>query len=286
MTTRKSTIFILLILFGNVAPATAQLSLAPTFVFVDSSEPVGSLIVTNGSASVQEVIINYEFGYPSVDSAGRRVIENDDLQAAEKHDMSAWIRAFPQRFRIEPGRRQVVRMLVQPTKALDDGIYWTRMVVTSTEATPGATQGTSRMSARLDLRLKQVIPIVFRKGSSETSVRVAGLRIEPQAQGADLRALIVRNGAVPFIGSVILNLFGEKGELIKEISTSTEVYYTSATHFRLTAEEVPPGRYEAELRLIPQRRDVPARLLPAMKPVAKRFSIELAAPLPAVADAE
>lgn len=267
-------------------PAAAQLSLAPTFVFVDSSERVGSVVVTNGSTQVQEVIIDYRFGYPTADSLGRRFIQYDDSLAAERYDLSGWIRSYPQRFRVEPGRRQVVRLLIQPPHDLDDGVYWTRMTITSTEPSAATASGSAGTSARIDFQVKQIIPVVYRKGRSTTGVHVAKLFVEPGTRGTDLRAIVNRDGEEPFFGSMDLKLSDTSGRAVTEISTSTEVYFTSATHFRLEADEVPPGRYDAEVVLRPQRRDVPARQLPAMEPVSRRFTITIPAPAPPVADAK
>ncbi len=270
----------------SAGSAMAQLSLAPTFVYVDSPERVGSMVVTNSSTTVQEVIIDYDFGYPSADSMGRRFVQYDDADAAERFDLSGWIRSFPQRFRIEPGRRQVVRMLVQPPHGLADGIYWTRMTITTSEPAHSASSGSTGTSARIDFKLKQVIPIVYRKGRSTTSAQVTDLLVEPGERGTDLRAVITRDGDVPFFGSVVMKLTDDSGRTVKEISTSSEVYFTSSTHFRIDAADVPAGSYTAEARLVPQRSDVPAKYLPAMNPVVRQFSIEIPEPAPAVADAK
>ncbi len=264
----------------------AQVSLAPTFVYVDSPERFGSVVVTNGSTHVQEVIINYSFGYPSADSSGRRYIRYNDAAAEERHDLSGWIRSFPQRFRVEPGRRQVVRMIVEPPHGLQDGVYWTRMTVTASESDAGDDSTPQGTSAQLDFRVKQVIPVVYRKGNPSTGVRVADLFSETDARGTDIRVVLEREGDAPFFGTAVLRLIDASGVRVKEISTSSDVYFSSSTHFHLEADDIAPGTYTAEVSLSARRSDVGARRLPAVTSAARRFSIEIPEPARTVADAE
>lgn len=262
------------------------MALAPTFVYVDSPERFGSVVVTNSSTRVQEVLIDYAFGYPSADSAGRRFIEYQDAMAAREYDLSEWIRSFPQRFRIEPGRRQVIRMIVEPPEGLEDGVYWTRMTITASESAASESARARGTTAQIDFKVKQVIPVVYRKGNPSTSVKVTDLFSDTDARGTDIRAVLERDGDAPFFGSAVLKLMDESGAEVRKISTTSEVYFTSSTHFHVDAADVGPGRYVAEISLVGKRSDVPATRLPAMTPVVRRFLIEIPKPPPAVADAE
>lgn len=267
-------------------PVAAQVSLAPTFVYVDSPERFGSVVVTNSSTHVQEVLIDYAFGYPSADSAGRRFIEYQDVAGARQYDLSGWIRSFPQRFRIEPGRRQIVRMIVEPPQGLEEGVYWTRMTITASESAASESAASRGTTAQVEFKVKQVIPIVYRKGNPTTSARVTDLFYDTDTRGTDIRAVLERDGDAPFFGTVVLKLMDDSGAEVRKISTTSEVYFTSSTHFHLDAADVEPGTYVAEISLVGKRSDVPTRRLPAIEPVARRFLIDIPEPARAVADAE
>jgi hypothetical protein len=192
--------------------------------------------------------------------------------AAREHELSPWIRSFPERFRIEPGSRQVIRMMMQPPPDLADGVYWTRMSVTSREDAVGREPGRG-MNANVDFEVKQVISVVYRKGRSTTGARVADLRASWNGTGMDLLALFEREGDVPFFGTAVLRLLDPAGRMVKEIATSTEVYFSSSTHFRL--EGIPAGDYGVEIALTPWRQDVPQGRLPYMDRVTRRFALQI-----------
>lgn len=280
----RSLFVLIAALLVSTAPVAAQLSLAPTFVYIDSPDQFASLVVTNGSTTVQEVVLDYAFGYPSTDSLGHRFIQYDDDAALERFDLSEWVVGFPQRFRIEPGRRQVVRMMIRPPADLEDGVYWTRMTITAVDASQSM-QTSGPTSAHVDFRVKQVIPVVYRQGRSTTQADVTDLLAAADGTGIDLRAVFKRTGDVPFFGSAVLKLMDEDGTTIEEVKTSSEVYFEASTFFRMESADIKPGRYVGEVTLTAERPDIPTGNLPAMKPVTRRFQIDIPDPA-ALADAE
>ena len=74
-------------------------------------------------------MVDLRFGFPDTDSNGTPFIRFIDDPGPEFPSAVDWIRPYPRRLRLEPGEKQVVRLLATPPDDLPDGEYWTRMIV-------------------------------------------------------------------------------------------------------------------------------------------------------------
>ncbi len=131
----KYLFYCLIILSAFAQSAAAQVMIAPTMIYMDVREPFETFTVINQSDAPQEVSLEFEFGYPTSDEAGNRVFEFGDSIAAESYSLNEWIRAFPRQFILEPGNRQVVRLMVRAPSTLPEAVYWTRLATRSMDHT-------------------------------------------------------------------------------------------------------------------------------------------------------
>jgi len=134
MKTRVS--FILCALCLLTSNLIAQVTIAPTNLFIDSGSKFGTYMVINGSNDTQEISIDFFFGYSSTDDDGKRSIVTDDSVAKARYSIADKIKAFPQNFTLSPGQRQVVRLRINAQNDIPDGTYWARIRTTSTPETP------------------------------------------------------------------------------------------------------------------------------------------------------
>src|SRR5262245_9412147 len=187
-----------------VASAAAQgVMIAPHAIVIDARTRSGSVTLYNPTSEPAEVTISVIFGYPVTDSAG-----NISLYAPERPDSGApsaadWIQAFPRRLTVMPLERQLVRLLARPAATLPDGEYWARLVVaTKGGVIPVSGVDTTRISVGLNLEVRSVLGVYYRKGAVRTGLRVSGLRGTVQGDSLVARVRLERQGNAAFLGTI------------------------------------------------------------------------------------
>lgn len=272
-----------LLTLAVAASAHGQVTLSPTFLYVESPASYGTVMVTNSTENVQEVFVHFEFGYPAVDENGHRYLEYDDADSEAAFSLSPWVRSFPERIRIAPKHRQMVRLMINTPRDFEKGIYWTRMVVTSREEHDPVAGGAG---AVVDFEFKQVISVVFDHGARSTSVEIDDLIVDSRPRQVNLMTVLERTGDEPFFGSIGLRLLDDAGREVARTSTTTEVYFRSSTYFTIDRGDVPAGHYAAEVTVRPERSDVRTGDVPEMAPLVRRFAIEIPEPGPLTYEAQ
>ncbi len=101
----------------------AQVIVAPTVLFMSDQSRFGTFVVMNRSNTPQEISISFRFGFPESDSAGITRMEYSDTAMERLHSCQEWLKGFPQKFIVNPGQQQVVRLLVAPPTGIADGEY-------------------------------------------------------------------------------------------------------------------------------------------------------------------
>jgi hypothetical protein len=247
-----------------LAPALGAVFIAPHAVFIDHESKAAQVTLGNGGDAPEEVTVDLEFGYPSTDSTGTPYIHFVDAPGPEYPAAHEWIRAFPRRIRLEPGDRQVVRLLANPPADLPDGEYWARLIVTSRGApVPVATADTAvRMGVDLEMRL--VVSVSYRKGALTTGVALT--RFETAATGDSLVTWmgVARSGTAAYLGTARFAILDSAGAAVREWATPISVYYPFDRRFVVPLEGLAPGAYRLTLALVAERGDLEARrVLPA-----------------------
>ena len=88
--------------------------IAPHAVFIDHGTRTTQVTLANPSNDPEEIEIDVQFGYPTTDSVGNPYVVLIELPGPDQPSAAGWIRAFPRRIRLNPGQRQVVRLLATP----------------------------------------------------------------------------------------------------------------------------------------------------------------------------
>ncbi|MDI6401909.1 hypothetical protein QLX67_07880 [Balneolaceae bacterium ANBcel3] len=255
----KRTIIIAVGLFayfsGSVA---AQVTIAPTALFIDEQSRFGTFLVINGSNQSQEVALTFEFGYPATDEEGNAFMNYDDPDAESRYSMADWVRGFPRNFTLEPGQRQTVRLTVRPPGDIPDGMYWTRIKTTSNPVVPDVDAEVAEgVQAQIVFRFEQVTAGFYKKGSTTTGVRfVNDLSVEKEDDMLVVKAPVERTGNAPFLGSMFLTIRDANGSVVHEERRSTTVYLDAVRRLEVNADQLEPGSYSAEVRFESQRPDI------------------------------
>ena len=263
------------VLNSGVRPADAQVTVAPVVIHLAEPERFATFTVENGSAVAQEVTLEFRFGYPSSDSLGNIKMVYDDSASAEQFSMAAWARAFPRRFVLGAGQRQLVRLTVRPPQRLANGVHWTRLVTSSLPQLPPIDSIATGVTAQIDIRLQQVTTVLYRRGPAQTDLEIGPIAVREDSTRTGLLIGLKRTGIAPFLGSVGLRVIDSRGESVHESLEVTSVYFSVTKRFDLPRGRLTPGTYTAEVRAVAERADMPSDVLFRMAPVVVRtqFSV-------------
>ena len=244
------------------APAAGQTLVAPTVMTLGDRERFGTFLVDNRSDEPQEVTISFKFGYSTSDPQGNRFFVYDDTAAAAAFGLHEQIRAFPRRFVLAPGDRQIVRMSARPDPDAPDGVYWAR-IVTASQPQSAAVERTEAegVATQVVFRLEQVTTVLYRKGEVATGLETEALEAGAQGDSLSVRLPLRRVGNAPFYGRARLSVVAEDaapaGVPPLDDELLFEVFFDRVLRFDVPLEGLPAGRYRVRVSLDSNRPDIP-----------------------------
>jgi hypothetical protein len=252
---RVSVQVVLLLLLPAVIEA---IYVSPTTIFMDQRSRDAHVTVGNSGDSPEEATIELKFGFPDADSAGTPFIRFVEDPGDEFPSATEWIRPFPQRMRLDPGTQQVVRLLARPPADLPDGEYWTRMIITGRGASVRLATSDSSLRAGVNLEIRLVTSVLYRKGRLSTRVLIRGLAAEAEGDSLAVWSSLVREGNAAWLGTADVEVVDGGGAVVRRHSTALAVYYPMRRRFAFPLEALEPGDYMVRLRLRAERPDLPA----------------------------
>ncbi|MCL4510967.1 MAG: hypothetical protein M1470_07855 [Bacteroidetes bacterium] len=265
-----------LVIALSVSVAQAQVIVAPTILFMSDQSRFGTFIVMNRSNTLQEVSISFKFGFPESDSLGNIYMQYDDSLMAQKYSCQSWVRGFPQKFIVNPGQQQVVRLLVVPPPNIPDGEYWTRLVTSSTPQAKVIDTVKTGITANITFVLQQVTTIIYRKGNVNTSVSLPDIRVAQDSASLNLYADIHRGGNSPFFGKISAVVNDKVGNKVYSEEEVIAVYKDDMViRFSVPLSKLPQGTYTANVKLESERTDIAEENMLRTVPVEKTVTFSV-----------
>lgn len=255
------------------APAVAQTLVAPTVMILSDRERFGTFLVDNRSDEPQEVTISFKFGYSTSDAEGNRFFIYDDTASARAFGLHEQIRAFPRRFLLAPGDRQIVRMSARPDADAPDGVYWARVVTASQPQSAAVEQTEEGVATQVVFRLEQVTTLLYRKGDVGTGLMAEPLEARMEADSVEVRLRLERTGNAPFYGRANLRVIpdvtadGTDAVPALEDELLFEVFFDRVLRFDIPIEDLPSGHYRVQVRLDSERPDIPREQRVGAEPI-------------------
>ena len=267
---------LLIILFQPPAQVQAQISLAPTILFFHDDDPATRLTVRNTSSTPQEVEIDARFGYPASDEEGNLSLMYDDEAFEARHGLSEHLRFFPRRFVLAPGDFQRVRLMVQNMDNRPEGLYWTRLQITSSEVTPDLGDPEEEgVGTRINYRIRQNIGVFFHQGHVAAALSLNELQTRVEGDELLLDMRMESGGNSPFLGTLRARLTDGSGSLATEGEWLFSVFGSRYWPHRMDVNGLAPGRYRLDLEMVPERSDVNRGDIPEAEPLRESLFIEI-----------
>ncbi len=265
----------------SVLPAQlfAQVSVTPTFLSIDERTNLGQIYLNNSSSEPMEVSLSVEFGYPVSDETGSTIMVYDDDAKKVRHALDDYVRVFPRQIILGPNASQSIQLMVRPMQNKPNGVYWTRLFITSTRQTQDieCTLEEGQIGASITYILRQNIPVMYSKGDISTGLDVKQMDAEMTESRLLASALVAPIGNSPFIGSmnaVLRNQAGiEVGSAYNTLAAYTEIL--RAVSIPLPEEGLDPGSYSLEITFETRRRDISADMLIQAEPLRKTVQVAI-----------
>ncbi|MDX2057029.1 MAG: hypothetical protein SFV24_04445 [Gemmatimonadales bacterium] len=249
----------LLTLIGLATSAAAQgVLVAPHAVVIDHRTRSAAITLYNPGSEPAEVTIATFFGYPVTDSTGDFELATPTAPGALP-SAAGWVEAYPRRTVIGPLERQTVRLLARTPNGLADGEYWTRIMITATggRAPVVVDSAPAGIQVGLNLEVRTIIPLQYRKGSVTTGAQLERPRVTRVGDSLLVRARMVRQGNAAFVGTARGTLVDAGNRVVGAFSVPLAVYTEIDPRFTLSVSGLPAGRYRLVLELTAERADLP-----------------------------
>ncbi|MDB5034742.1 MAG: hypothetical protein JWQ98_1983 [Chlorobi bacterium] len=220
---------IALVIFLGVVAAhavSAQVELSPTRVILSLRERSQEVNLTNPTSERVEVTTDLGFRLLQSDSLGRVTLRSDASSDELRKSCRNWVKIFPHRFTLAPGESRSVRVLILPPDSIPDGEYWGRAVFGSSPVSVESSvlgDSAAQIETRLTMKIELDIPIIFRKGNTETGISIDAVAMRGDAKGTLALIDLRRSGNSAYRGTLSAHVRNVEG---KDIATATDQFTT------------------------------------------------------------
>jgi P pilus assembly chaperone PapD len=246
-----------LALVAGIAGRAHAVSVSPTALYIDSRTRTGVLTLYNPGTLPEEITIDFAYGFPQADSAGNVSVPTTKEPPAGEPSAMAWMRAFPRRLLLQPGQRQIVRVLVEAPGDLADGEYWARVLVSSRGGQPPIEQTQGDVRLQLNVQTTLVMAANYRKGDVRTSVNLASATARRTADGVQLQADFTRGGNAAYLGRMRAELLDGGGNVVSTLYDDIAVYRGMRRRLTFPVAAGASGPFSVRIHVDTEREDLP-----------------------------
>lgn len=211
--------------------------------------------------------MDLRYGYPDTDSAGALVYRLFDSTEAGSPSAASFVSVYPRRVVLAPGARQVVRLVAAPPQGLAEREYWARLVIKSNPQTivdvTGADPG---VRAGLQLEMRTVIPVLYRRGEVRTALRVDSAEARRSGDSVSVNAVLQPEGNAAYIGTATFELLDARGGMTASWRVPVAIHLRQKRKFLFQLPESARAGEVHRLRVsvVTERNDLAgSRILPA-----------------------
>jgi len=234
---------LLILLAAFVLPGSlrSQLNVHPEFMFLNEGSLSQECIVRNPTDDRIEAWVAFRFGYPIMDDTGKVEMVYKDSADSSPESAVPWLKAFPQRFVLEPEGVQIVRLLASPPAALGDGEYYARVVVTEKHSMPLApAKKGQQVGGSINIFSGSDVPIHYRKGRTFTGLTVQNPAVQVGTNALTFSADLNKTGNASYWGKVRLQILDKGDKIVGSAEHNLAIY--TAIKFKMNMDIVSLAR--------------------------------------------
>lgn len=245
------------LLFALSSAYAAAVAVSPVAVYIDNRTRTGTLTLFNPGSRPEEIQVDFAYGYPQSDDEGNVSVAVTDSVPEGEPSAVAWMRAFPRRMVLEPGQRQVMRVMVEPPPGLPEGEYWARALVRARGGQPPIEEQRGDVTVQVEVETVVIVAVNYRNGGVNTGLEVTGA--SATMAGDTVRATIDfrRSGNAAYLGRVLAEVLDARGQAVASTEEVLAVYKT----IRRRLDVVPPagaaGPFRVRFTMDTERDDLP-----------------------------
>ena len=241
-----------------LAAGTARaVTVSPTALYITSRNPSALLTLNTTGSRPEDIDLSIAFGYPVSDTAGVLRVDIVDSAASGEPSLTSFLRVFPRRLVLQPGQRQVVRVMVAMPAAAANGEYWGRVLVKSRGGEPPIEQSQGNVRMQLALETTLATAVFFQKGDVKTGISIPSAEARRMGDSVQFTLDLKRENNAAFLGRVRAELVNSSGTTIAEVEDVTAVYRAVRRRFVLrTGAPLPAGSYSVRYLVDTDRPDL------------------------------
>jgi len=247
-------------LFVLCAGQAHAVTVSPTAIYISSRNPSALLTLINTGSRPEEIELSIAFGYPVSDTAGVLRVDIVDSAASGEPSLTSFLRIFPRRMVLQPGQRQVVRVMVAMPAGAADGEYWGRVLVKSRGGEPPVEQNQGNVRMQLSLETTFATAVFFQKGEVKTGISIPAAEARRMGDSVQFTLDLKRENNGAFLGHIRAELVNASGATVAEVNDVAAVYRSLRRRFVLrTGSALPSGAYTVRYVVDTDRPDLPAQ---------------------------
>ncbi len=268
----RSTFLAVLTLVLFYETASGYIRVGPTAVYLSDRNRSGVISIASVAPVPIDVRLDLFYGYITSDTLGSPMIFIDEHDTGNPKSCAPWITINPKRFTLLPGESRAIRFIARPPDGLQDGEYWSRLVI-GVEARKDLDDGEGKksISASQQMNPKTVIPISYRKGECFADIKLTNVFVRPDSAEIHVDVEMMPMGNAAYIGnmSVVIRDQAKKELLSKKIEIA--VFSTFRRRFSIPLPRMPKGRYATVITYDTDRPDMGAN---ALHVLPKTYTVE------------
>ena len=200
--------------------ADALLFVAPTRVIVKDGQKTQVVSATNKSERIRKYKLSL------IDQV---MTENGTTEAVDTFPYSAkrMIRFIPREITLQPGQRQLIRLLVRRPNTLEDGDYHTHLLfdeeVVTQETTDTDEANNNQFQIDMNTTFGLAVPVIIQQGNIDATLLLTGANLSIHEQGGvEVLLNLARTGNSEATGHLTVTTQNDNGETEK-IATDRKV---------------------------------------------------------------
>jgi fimbrial chaperone protein len=210
-----------------------SVSVSPMAVYLTDRSRDGTITLYNPGSRPEEIRVELAFGYPQTDAEGHVQVPLTPEAPAGEPSAVPWLSVFPRRLVLEPGQRQVVRILARPPAGLEEGEYWGRALIRSRGGQAPIEARSGDVGVQLDVETVVVVAVNYRNGRVVTGLVVDEASARVDGDSTVARIALTRTGNAAFLGRLLVEALAADGAVLSSSEQVLAVYRSMAPRVSL-----------------------------------------------------